>query len=201
MDVYVTMKEEQMKSNIPPENKSYLEKRNETRYICVGLPAMYSPVINDAIENFGSLLHNAALQDVSFSGLGFNVDAAMEKGEIVVLVLDSPENADKQLLVATVCWCKKLENNSYRIGVQIDISEPVQQYKNAMRFTLKVEESDIPQEVSINCPACKQASTFDFIALQPLIINKGVMPLYSCSKCGTTRTLLGIFMTNHKNVD
>ena len=195
------MNKDKMMPTFHREKKSGIERRNETRYGCIGVPAMFSPEINDAVSDFGSLLFNAALQDMSFSGMGFNIDTTIEKGEKVIIILDSPNEVDKELLVTTVSWSKKLENNSYRVGVKIDTSVPVQKDKNVKYVALQVAGPDIPQEVNINCPACNQPSSFGFIALQPLMIDKGVMPLYSCSQCGTTRTLMGIFMQAKKSID
>lgn len=170
------------------------EHRKETRYTCIAVPLLYSPVSNSHVESMGEKIYKAAVVDLSLFGLAFDVDRAMQTGDKIRVLIGKSEEEISEQLAAEVCWCRELPNKQYRVGVAIDaLLETQTNSHDALQFDLSAE-LEVPKEVESNCPACEKRSTFHFFAYQPVLVGRGVMPLYDCSTCGTTRSLSGILM-------
>ena len=168
------------------------EHRKEERFPCLAIPLLYSPVSDSYARDLGQKIYQAALQDVSYFGLSFDVDHLMEEGDSLLILIEKPEEDHIEELKVQVRWCRGIADGLYRIGVSIDVSQggARKSYDNA-QFRLKGKIGS-PKEVETSCPACKKQATFSFVDYQPVLSGKGVMPLYNCSICGTTRSLLGI---------
>lgn len=174
------------------EVNSGVEYRQENRYTSIGIPLLYSPIRNSFIKDLGQKLLHAASIDMSLTGMAFDVNAPFQIGELVYLLIEKPETNNYEEINAVVRWSRMICENKYRVGVSIDVSVNSQNvpYKSApLEF---IPQFDIPQEIEIRCPACQVLSTFHFIVYQPVLIGRGLMPLYDCSACGTTRSLPGL---------
>ena len=167
------------------------EHRREPRYSCITIPLLYSAQNDSIMKDMGHKLHHAAAVDLSLSGLAFDVDNPLLTGDKILVLLDKPDEYIHEELMTEVRWCRELSSGQYRIGVAIDAS-PQSIQKNAVPEINFNAERTAPAEVETYCPACKQKSTFIFVAYQPVLVSKGVMPLYDCTSCGTTRSLTGI---------
>lgn len=184
------MNDDSIKSSTSPAYGA--EHRKERRYTCVAVPLLYSPVSNSYAEGMGEKIYKAAVVDLSLFGLAFDVDSAMQAGDKITVIIEKPEEENNEQLAGEVCWCRELPNKQYRVGVAIEaLLETVINSHEVLQFDLSGEVG-VPKEVESNCPACEKRSTFYFFDFQPVLAGRGVMPLYDCSTCGTTRSLSGI---------
>ena len=167
------------------------EHRREPRYTCITIPLLYSAQNDSIMKDMGKKLYHAAAVDLSLSGLAFDVDKPLLNGDKILVLLNKPDESVHEELMTEVRWCRELPSGQYRVGVVIDDSSQSIQ-KNAVPDINFKAERTTPAEIETYCPACKTKSTFIFVAYQPVLVNKGVMPLYDCSSCGTTRSLTGI---------
>ena len=167
------------------------EHRRETRYSCITIPLLYSARDDSIMKEMGQKLHQAAAVDLSLSGLAFDVDKPLLSGDKILVMLDKPDEHIHEELMTEVRWCRELPSGQYRVGVVIDTS-PQSIPKNAIPEINFNAERTAPAEIETRCPACQKKSTFIFVDYQPVLVNKGVMPLYNCLSCGTTRSLTGI---------
>ena len=56
----------------------------------------------------------------------------------------------------------------------------------------------VPVEAEFTCPACKQRAIFGLEGIQTgRAIDQGLMPLYTCGACKSTRTIVSILTMNH----
>lgn len=167
------------------------ENRRETRYSCITIPLLYSAQNDSIMKDMGQKLYHAAAVDLSLSGLAFDVDKPLLTGDKILVLLDKPDEYLHEELMTEVRWCRELPSGQYRVGVVIDASSQSIQKHAVADINFKAERTT-PVEVETYCPACHKKTTFIFVAYQPVLVNKGVMPLYDCSSCGTTRSLTGI---------
>ncbi|MCW8853286.1 MAG: PilZ domain-containing protein [Gammaproteobacteria bacterium] len=165
------------------------------RYPCVGITLMYSPLINQNVNNLAEYLYNATSSDVSLSGLSFEISQSLEPGDKLVVLVSIPEQHASERLITEVRWCKALSSNSFRVGVEINKSEIISNDDPGNHVNIPVNLDAVPCEAELRCPACMQTSIFTFIDHQK-VMNKGSMPLYNCSNCGSTRSLMGILASN-----
>ena len=174
------------------ENMGDVECRKETRFPCVSIPLLYSAARDSYNENVGEKIYKAAVIDMSLYGLAFDVDQPLRVHDKLMILIEKPDEADREKLAAEVRWCKPLPDGLYRVGLKISIEQKHQDQQQDISKSGQLGVSDTPKEVEINCPACHNRSTFNFLAYQPVLGGAGVMPLYDCSSCGTTRSLAGI---------
>jgi len=171
-------------------------KRSEQRFPCVGIELMFSPIKDDCIEDLGSEIYSAVGHDMSFSGLSFDIRNPMNIGDQIYIIV-SNQFQPPERLTADVCWCKTLDNGNYRIGVHIIASAGVAlDTENRTEDYISAEESLGPSEATLICPSCLEVSTFSFINNQEGDWGKGIMPLYQCSECETTRSIPNILEFN-----
>jgi len=175
-----------------------MAKRQEERFPCVGIELMFSPVRGDCVEALGSEIYSAIAHDMSFSGLSFDVIEPLVGGErLYILVSNQFQPAER--LTAEVCWCKSLENGNYRIGVSIVESTGVEYDEGKKAYdVISTSDSLGPSEARLICPSCSQESTFVFVENQEGDWESGVMPLYKCSSCTTTRSIPNILEFNRR---
>ena len=171
-------------------------QRIESRYPCVGIELMFSPIIDDCIENLGSEIYSAIGHDMSFSGLSFDVVHSMDIGEKIYILIKNQFQPPERL-TAEVRWCKKLENGHFRIGVSIISSDGINldetQYDNKL---INIDNESGPSEARLICPSCMEMTTFNLVNNQDGNWVKGIMPLYNCSRCNTTRSIPNILEYN-----
>jgi len=166
--------------------------RKELRYPCVGIPVLYSPIDSDSAADLAACLYKAIAVDMSLSGLAFDVEQAMYAGDALQILLEKPDDESVEELASEVRWCQRLPSGRYRVGVTINASMGVMTNWSNAQLKEFVGKFDAPKEINIRCPACEQQTTFSFVSYQQVLSGNGVMPLYNCLSCGTTRSLTGI---------
>ncbi|MDH5654749.1 MAG: PilZ domain-containing protein [Spirochaetia bacterium] len=171
---------------------SKTENRIESRYLCVNVQVQYSPLDDAYIKNLGQKFYQAAIHDMSLSGLSFDLHTKVEIGEKILIHFHYIENyADR--LTASVQWCREISPGFYRAGLKILESEIVPFDKTLSECKEPIGISTAPEEVEMLCPACKKNSILSLQSSQPVINGIIYIPLYDCSECGTTRSLPGLF--------
>lgn len=178
---------------------SLANKRQVKRFPCVGITLMYSPLISKDVSNLSEYIYNATSNDVSLSGLSFDTYEHLEPGDKLIVLIRIPEKNSSERLLTIVRWCKKLDDNKYRVGIKIDSSEIIDDDDPGNHISIPVNIDSVPAEAELRCPACMQTTTFVFVDHQS-IPEKGSMPLYNCQECGSTRSLIGILADNRKNI-
>ena len=181
-------------------NQETNNKRLFQRYPCVGITLMYSPLVNQHVSNLAEHLLNATANDASLSGLSFDINQQLNPGDKLVILISIPDQHASERLITEVRWCIKLPDNGFRVGVKIDISEVISNDDPGNHISMPVSFDAVPSEAEMRCPACMQASTFVFIGHQP-VADKGSMPLYDCSNCGSTRTLMGVLANSRNDIN
>ncbi len=172
--------------------------RIQQRYPCVGIDLMYSPLQEDYIEGMGAKIYQAVCHDMSFSGLSFDVIHAMQPGERIVIIVENQFQPSERLS-AEVRWCKAISADVFRIGVKIlleegdDFSDCIQELEDIAAHDLAM-----PSGAELRCPLCLERSVFSLIDNQQGHWKQGVLPLYSCSICTTTRTIPNILEFNRR---
>ena len=168
------------------------DARKESRYPCVGIPVLYSPANSTCTGNLADCLYKAVAVDMSLSGLAFDVYQKMYAGDALRILLEKTGGNVFEELSSEVRWCEELSPKQYRVGVVIDASAKIINTQLSAQRNEFVGELEVPKEINSCCPSCKQQATFDFVSYQPVLAGNGVMPLYNCSLCGTTRSLTGV---------
>jgi len=170
------------------------EFRNEKRYPCVGITLLYSPLRESSVVNLAEHLFKAAVHDMSLSGLAFEIDIEMKEGDKLVVLMQQPNGGFSARLMSEVRWCRKLAPEHYCVGAVIDAGEPVTLDRPGKDISDPVGKSIVPCELHVVCPACREMADFTYAGEQPVLAGLGIMPLYNCSECGTTRSLTGIIL-------
>ena len=98
------------------------EQRTEERFSCAGTVLLYAPAEVERNESVAEM-RTAPLQDMSLSGLSFDISAPMEIGRKLVLVIQHAGESKQERLTAEVRWCKLVGIGAYRVGVRIESSE------------------------------------------------------------------------------
>lgn len=175
-----------------------MAQRQEERFPCVGIELMFSPVRGECVEALGTEIYSAFAHDMSFSGLSFDIVEPLTKGEkLYILVSNQFQPAER--LTAEVRWCKAVENGHYRIGVSIVGSAGVKYDESKKAYdVISTSDSLGPSEARLVCPSCTQESTFVFVEKQEGDWENGIMPLYQCSSCTTTRSIPNILEFNRR---
>lgn len=175
-------------------------QRSQQRFPCVGIDLMYSPLHDDYIEGMGAKIYQAVCHDMSFSGLSFDVVHAMQPGERIVIVVEN-QFQPQERLQAEVRWCKPLDEKVFRIGVQILLTA---NHDNAIPPAANELEdiaahgAAMPSGAELRCPLCLERAVFSLVDNQPGHWTRGVLPLYCCSVCETTRTIPNILEFNRR---
>ena len=181
-----------IKGKLKKSSQDKKDMRNEERYPCVNVDIQYSSLKNSYLDNLSHSLYQAAVHDMSLSGLAFDVHKKSEINDILLLQF---HNSDKTVdqLVSRVKWQKELPGGFFRVGVMIDDSLSKTSSESAVYRTDPVGINTVPDEVEMLCPSCGKKSTLHFVTVQPVLKGHIHMPLYDCAICGTTRTLPGLF--------
>ena len=177
------------------------ENREQTRYPCVGISLLYCALDDDYVSGLGNALSEAAMNDMSLSGLSFDVNRKLEPGsKLFILIQPDGEGEEDEKLITRVSWCKQTSPGHYRAGLCIESVEIVDRKNPGVHIPIGTDKGfGIPSDVSMRCPACNEVTVFNFIGNQAVREKKGMMPLYDCSSCLTTRSLVSILAYNRKN--
>ena len=101
--------------------KGKAEQRSEERYACAGTVLLYAPDAAKANDENG--LHRARVQDMSLSGISFDVPEPLPVGRKLVLLIRQSDGKGQECLLAEVRWCEAVRKDVYRVGVRIEYSE------------------------------------------------------------------------------
>jgi len=178
-----------------------IERRKEARYPCINMPLLYSAVNDSCIDNLAECIYQASAIDLSLSGLAFDIDFVMKIGEKLVIQFEKINEQENENLIAEVRSCRKISPSLYRVGVCIVIDANTQK-ELALEdissiFSALIDTQTIPNEIESICPSCEKKAIFHFIACQPVLVKKGVMPIYDCGNCGSTRSFTSILGINN----
>ena len=173
------------------------DSRIENRYPCVGIPLLYS---RDTNSTHLSRYFRSHLKNISLLGLAFDVTQQMASAEKIRVYVDVSNKKASDSFLADIRWCRKINEKLFRIGVSLDLTSIIKEegYRQnnvnaASAIQSRTAEAlDIPQEVDAVCPACRRMSSFQYLGCQPVLGGQGVMPLYDCGLCHSTRSLQGI---------
>lgn len=204
-----------MSSGTDARSQSVIDKREDARYPCVGIPLLYRQVNRDSsLPGFSqSSIHN-----ISRMGMSFDVNKPLNVNDRIRILLNIDQhnidqhNVDEHRVsdscLAEVRWCKQLPGGNYRIGLKMipDIEESKQPHHatgitdwdthnllNEVRDD-STDRLSLPDKVETLCPACSKRAIFSYVACQPILADKGIMPLYDCDQCHSTRSLQGILV-------
>lgn len=167
----------------------------EQRFPCVGIALLYSAREDRGQPALGALLHRAATHDMSLQGLSFDVAAPLALGAVLTVLVGQPEGGACEQMLTTVRWCRPLAEGHFRVGVQIRDSQPLLRPLPGgevdMFLSVQVGQP-VPASVELACPACGTHTVFELVTTQPVAGRDGLMPLYDCSVCETTRSIMGL---------
>ena len=179
------------------KNQQSTDKRKAFRFHCVGIALLYSSPQKQPMSGVGEALLRATAHDMSLAGISFDVSQAMEVGQRLLVVVQAPERQKTETLQTEVRWCKQLDDGRYRVGVSI---QGVDTKANCEDKTDKIKHIGHGIQAPVGgrfiCPACQLCSWFDLIGEQPDVPTSGIMPLYNCKNCHTTRTITSLLTFN-----
>ena len=172
------------------------ESRKENRFPCVGITLLYSPLEDESVHHLAELLQEATSNDMSLGGLSFDVTEPMEPGSrLYVLIQADDIDETKEHLITCVRWVKRVAEQCYRVGVSIESVEQVDKCNPGVHIPIGTEEL-VPSAIQLYCPACGKLASFKSVGKQRVSGKRGVVPLYDCSCCSTTRSLVNILKYN-----
>ncbi|MCQ8102674.1 response regulator [Methylomonas sp. SURF-2] len=175
-----------------------MSSRQQLRFPCVGIDLMYSPLQDDYVEAMGAKIYQAVCHDMSFSGLSFDVIKPLPVGEQLLIVVENQFQPTEHLR-AEVRWCKAISEQIYRIGVKILLEQAADlSGARAELDDIAAHDLAIPSGAELRCPACLERAIFELVDTQRGQWTQGLLPLYNCSICGTTRTIPNILEFNRR---
>jgi FOG: CheY-like receiver len=173
-------------------------QRIQPRYPCVGIDLMFSPLQDDYIEGMGAKIYQAVCHDMSFSGLSFDVVQAMAVGERILIIVENQFQPSERLH-GEVRWCKAIGEDIFRIGVKILLEQTLDQATRREQLEdIAAHHLAMPTGAELRCPACLERSVFELVDNQHGHWTQGILPLYNCSVCATTRTIPHILEFNRR---
>jgi len=156
---------------------------------CVGFELQYSPLQRDSVENFAHSLH------LKTSEFTFDVFQAVETGRDI-LMLFSNKQAPTQQIPAEVVKCVRLDEEHYRLTLKTLPDSCVLVDKWELICLPISRGPSTAQEMTMQCPSCNNTGPFRFIATQEGDWDIGILPIYNCAACGTTRAMIGLVYRN-----
>lgn len=154
---------------------------------CVGIELLYSPVDRDSVDNFAQQLFELTKE------LTFNVTQYVGPGKEIRIIITNKSGPNHQL-IANVVSCEQLNKHTYRIDTKLTGDTPVQE-DHASLISIPINNGpSIPQEIKLLCPACNVPGIFMYVATQDGHWHEGILPIYNCSSCGTSRAMTGLLI-------
>lgn len=167
--------------------------RREARYPCVGIALLYSAREDRTMPGMGTLLHQVATHDMSLRGMSFDVAAPLAQGAALTVLVGQPDADTCEHLLTRVCWCRELGPGQFRVGVEIEKSSQVNRKLAGQSGYESVQVGlPVPSSVELTCPACGAHTTFELVGHQSVAERAGLMPLYDCAACETTRSIMSL---------
>lgn len=152
---------------------------------CVGFELQYSPLKRSCVENLAHALHPDT------SKFTFDVFQEVPAGQEIRLLFSNKQGPTQQLL-AEVKACHKLAKNHFRITLTTNTKSCVV-IDNTDLICLPISKgTSVPIKMTARCPACNNKAPFHFIANQDGDWEQGILPIYNCGSCGTTRAMIGL---------
>lgn len=152
---------------------------------CVGFELQYSPLDRRCVENLAQALHPKTNE------FTFDVFQEVLAGQEIRLLFSNKQGPTQQLL-AEVKVCRKLAKNHFRITLTTNTENCVV-IDNTDLICLPISKgASSPVEINLHCPACNNKTPFHFIANQDGDWEQGILPIYNCGSCGTTRAMIGL---------
>ena len=185
---------------MPDQNPPYNEQRQQTRFPCVGIELLYSPLNSQSLYDVSQSLLQATFYDASLAGIAFDIKHSLIAGQLLLVMVKTPDG-EKETLRAEVRWCKQLAEQQFRVGVSIVSVDDIEKTK-ANNYTVEPIGHGIavPAGASFICPACEQRSWFVLIGQQEGVPPPALMPLYNCSECHTTRSIPSLLSYNRQEI-
>ncbi len=183
----------------PAESAEDDDRRHEHRYPVVGIEVLFSPFDGKVLENAGQVLREAVAFDISLSGLSFDVTEPVAEGEELVIQMADPAGGQGERILAEVRWCHQVDHAHYRIGTRIKEWQAAKTPGGSRGDLISVpigRGPQVPSGAEFRCPACTKLSEFSLIGLQPGTWEMGVLPLYQCGSCSSTRSIIAILSYN-----
>lgn len=156
---------------------------------CVGFELLYSPLDRDCVENLAQSLHTRSNEFI------FDVVQKVEQGQ-EMLMLFSNKHGPTEHLIAEVIKCTMLSDDEYQVTLKTRSDAGVVTDSTDL-ICLPINKGPATaREISLVCPCCHNMTSFQFIATQDGDWEKGILPIYNCASCGTTRAMIGLLTTN-----
>jgi DNA-directed RNA polymerase subunit RPC12/RpoP len=156
---------------------------------CVGFELQYSPLQRDSVENFANSLHSNTSEFV------FDVFQSVEVGKDILMLFSNKQEPTQQIL-AEVLTCIRLEDEHYRLTLKIRPDSRILIDKVDLICLPIIKGPSTAQQMTLECPSCSSISPFRFIATQEGDWDNGILPIYNCAACGTTRAMIGLLNDN-----
>lgn len=157
---------------------------------CVGFELLYSPLERDCLDNLAQSLHSRS------SELSFDVVQEVKQGK-EIFMLFSNKQGPTQHIQARVEKCIKLDDGHYRVTLKTRPDSDVLA-DNGDMICLPINKGpSTAVEIILVCPSCHNKTSFRFIATQDGDWDKGILPIYNCGSCGTTRAMIGLLNNNN----
>lgn len=158
---------------------------------CVGFELHYSPFERDCIEN---LIHKIKPLTLEFS---FDTHQPVDVGQHL-LILFSNQHSPTEKLYGEITDCIKINGETYRIKITSQAGQEIKHEDEIDIISMPVCKGlAAPSEITLQCPACEVITPFNLIANQVGEWKKGIMPIYNCHSCGTTRAMIGLLEYNY----
>lgn len=147
---------------------------------CVGFELQYSPLERSCVENLANALHPKT------SEFTFDVFQEVQPGQEILMLFSNKQTPTQQLL-AEVKVCSKLAKDHFRITLATNTTSRVAIDNSDLIYLPISKGTSTPIEMTLHCPACKNKTPFHYIANQGGDWEHGILPIYNCGSCGTTR--------------
>ncbi len=152
---------------------------------CVGFGLQYSPIERACVDNLAQSLHNLTREYI------FDVVQAVMPGQEIQVVF-SNNQTPTHCLTAEVRECNQIGENHYRISLMTQ-AEAVVRMDNTESIYMPIAKGTATAlQMTLECPSCNHKSSFQFIANQEGDWEKGMLPIYNCGSCGSSRAMIGL---------
>lgn len=152
---------------------------------CVGFALQYSPLERDSVENFAATLHSKT------SELVFDTLQEIHPGQ-ETLILFSNKSRPTQHVPAVVTHCEHLDKEHYRLTLKTQADVGVLNDASNLVCLPINKGPATAHEMVLTCPSCNITGPFRFIATQDGDWEQGILPIYNCGSCGTSRAMIGL---------
>lgn len=171
------------------------DRRKALRYPCILHSKLFSPRLGGKMDTLGEHYLEAVCNDISLCGMSFDVTEYIKPEQQLYIIIPDDEQGDEKLQ-ATVCWCRLIEEGHYRVGLSLDQAHGVEKLSATENFSSVTREPAVPMEAEMTCPACRENAIFIYKGIQTHGGTEGILPLYNCTACGTTRTIPSLLRFN-----